>query len=553
VSWGSFNLGVLALKETYTVADSVNETSGVRKITLAGRETNGWMTRTRLREIAEDMMTLRGRTFPGTFSNKTDRNGYYRVDDINTSVTDWDANGVALDWNMDLTFLGPDNAVDVESRMAHVIRGGLSGSERWHAPPIGHNSYYIGATSPTSLIRTGVDGGVTVYRSIPAVNPRYGVPLSSYLAGRARILAGGSERVGTGITMTSTGWEINNGLVRVRPATVGTTTLYVAVWGGTSWNEKVWDIRLGSDALIPGTHFLGATIIRNSPELVTIRLLVAQPTSGLRTILDLSLRRGSRFVEGYIQRTTSGDITVCLDNAEASTLTGKYSKANAPDGAGNTWGAGSSRVVTLASNGGITMTATTDLDFWIGAEVPGAELASSSNSGFELGTTFNWVAVNGAVAAVTTPSPADGSYSGRLTANGSGAAQLNFGGLGSAVSASTQYVLSGWLMSPVSLAASAAHIAAFYYNGVSYNGASAVLAPALTANIWTPVGGIVTTAAGTTTAGRQASLLGTPANGSLLYVDNLRLRALPDTGDSVATLQSQYLAVASETMVVVPR
>lgn len=380
MSWGTVTLGALALKETYTISDNLNETTGVRKVAISGRETNGWMTRDRLREIAEDMLSLRSRYLPVTFSNKTDRDGYYRIEDVNVSVLDWDANGVALDWSMDLSYLGPDNAVDVESRLTHVVRansGGLSG-ERWHAPPAGHFGYYVGSSLPATVSRTGEDGTVKVYRSIPAVSPRYGCPVDGFMVGRARVLAGGVERFGTGIRMASTGWEVSNGLVRVRPSTMAGTTLLVGVWADGVWRDRDWDLRLSNDVLLPGTHFTGVTVIQNLPQLVTLRLIAGQPSNGARVVLDLSVRRGARTIEGHLQRISAGDITATLDVAETWTLTGGYASANAADAFGFRWAAGSSKAVTLASpNGGISLAAATSLDFWIGAQVPSADPGNS--------------------------------------------------------------------------------------------------------------------------------------------------------------------------------
>lgn len=559
MSWGTLTLGALTLKETYALSDSVNESTGRRKVTLSGKETTGWATRLRLREVAEDLISLRGRYLPATFTNKTDRNGYYHVEDVNTSVLDWGTEGASLDWSLDLAYMGPDNAVEVESRMSHVVRSnpdGLSG-ERWHAPPIGHTGYYVGAVLPASVARSGADGPITVYRAIPAVNPRYGVPLANYRGGRARLLTTttGAERIGTGIRMDPTGWELNNGLVRVKPNTDnGTfTTLLVAVWVEGAWKERAWDIRIAGDSIRPGADLNGVTIVRNSLEQVTLRCVGTHATAG-RFMFDLVLRRGSRFVEGYVQRATSGQISVQLDVAEPFTLTGQYTVANGEDSAGLRWAAGTAKSgYSLATNGGISHNSTAAIDFWIGAEVPKPSVGGS-NPGFETGNISPWFAINGAPT-LRSGDAKLGTYYGRVTATAAGTeVRLVHSESATPGVAGKSYTISGWLRSPVAVTAGEAFVQLSWYNGATLLSGSVINAPALPANTWTAVSGTAVAPASTTLIARSGGIKGTTVvAGTILDVDSLQVRETIDSGDAVATLHNQYLAVAGETMVVVPR
>lgn len=375
MSLGILKVGSLTLNENYLISDATNASSGERTVQLSGIETFPGRTLAEVRAIADDITSMFGKTVPVTFSHKVDRNGYYAIEDVNVSNVNWDGEAASVAWGLGLTRIGPDNAVDIESRITHVVRANSFSlvGERWHAPSIGHAMYYIGAVAPSSVTRTGADGAIVVYRAIPVVNPRWSCPVASFQSGRARFLSGGIERTGAGILLPTTGWEFNNGLVRVKPGTSGVTSLLVAAYTGGAWREKAWDVRIAGDTLVPGTHFMGVTLLRNDPEMVSVRILAIQPSSGQRVILDLSLRRGSRIVEGYVQRSTSGDLMVCLDALETFTDSSAsgYVVASANDANGNMSVAGSAKTFTAAANGGVFLTPATAMDFWLGYVVGG--------------------------------------------------------------------------------------------------------------------------------------------------------------------------------------
>lgn len=553
MSWGTLTLGALSLKETYALEDAVNETSGARKVSLSGRETTGWATRTRLREIAEDLITLRGKYLALTFSNKTDRDGFYRLDDVNTSVLDWGTEGASLDWQMDFTFMGPENAVEVESRLSSVVRANdfSATGERWHAPAGGAYAYWTGSTSGTPLTRTGEAGALTVYRSVPAgISPRWGASPSGFQAGRVRLLVNSVERMGgSDIRVGPTNWELNNGLVKVNWST---GALQVSVWSEGVWQAKKWGVFHTSGSQISG--FDQAVILRNDNEVSTIRLI--ESLTGGRVMLDLTLRRGSRFVEGYMTRHSSADeLKVRLEQAE--TYTNNSSSGylvGDQDVNGIRFAAGSSKTFLAHANGGIIRQNATALDFWLGAEVPGVSVGGTNN-GFELGNTSTWTSPSpgSATLVVDTANVKFGTYSGKMTANG-GTSQARVETSPSNATAGKQYVVSGWVMSPVALTAGKGELTVHWYNGTTFLSSNNVLFPALSANVWTPIISPAFTApANTTRIARQVALDGTPAAGAVLYADQIDLREFTDSGDTAATLQAQYIAAYSEQTVVVPR
>lgn len=371
MAWGTLTIGSLVLKETDILEDVTNANTGERTVRVEGAETApSSATIADIEAKQADIMGLMDRIMPVRFSRKAAYDGYYVATDTNTVYEKWQQGPGQVRWSLTLQRLGADNTVDFESRLANVMRGGLTG-ERWHAPASGAYGYYVGTASPSALVRQGDTGPITVYRAIPAgVNPRWGCPVASYMGGAVRFYTGGVQRNSPGIPCAATGWEMNNGLVRVKPATTAGTTLFIAVWDGATWRERPWDIRIDGTSLLPATHFSSMAVTRLEPEAVSLRVVAKNPTNGNRVLVDLVLRRGSRFVEGYVQRTVSGDISAQLDVLEAWTDHGLYASATAVDANGLRWAGGSSKPFTIATNGGVSKTATTTLDFWAGAEPP---------------------------------------------------------------------------------------------------------------------------------------------------------------------------------------
>lgn len=555
MSLGVLKVGALTLNENYKIADATNAQSGVRTVNVSGIETYPGRTLAQIKALADDLTSMFGKTVPITFSHKTDRSGYYTIDDVNTTATHWEGEATGFTWSLGLTRIGPDNAVDIESRMVHVVRANnfSQTGERWHAPPIGHNTYYVGASTPATVVRLTDAGPITVYRSIPAVNPRYGCPVGSSLVGRVRLLSGGIERAGQGIKMDSGDWELNNGLVRVRPHSGGLfTTLAIAFWDGSTWAERDWDIRIAGDSLRPGVDWVSATVLRCDPEMVAIRILATQPSNAQRVLVDLVLRRGSRFVEGYIQRTVSGDITVCLDVAEPYTSGTGYVVATSDIGTGVRVAAGSAKTFTAAANLGVFLTPATAMDFWIGAEVLAPDLGGAPDLGAETGTTTGWTSTVATISS-STDQAKFGSRSWKVVATGAAGFPAISAVTPSVSIPGQQYRISAWLYAPVALGGNAFIDIQWLNAGSGY--ISEFLSPvAVPAGVWKYWEATATAPALAVKAVRVAGIQVNPTPaGTVLHVENLTLRPLVDSGDAVAVLQSQYIAAASEATMVVAR
>jgi hypothetical protein len=234
-----------------------------------------------MRDRQEDVTSLMRRVVPVIFSDKSERNGFYEITDAGTSVTDWGEEGMFFTWNLALTMVGPANAVEIESRLSAVSRDQdyAITPEVWHAPAIGHHSYYVGTTLPGTLGRAGADGTLLVYRGVPVgVSPRWGTSEAGYSLGRVRVLNNTVERSGQGVLLSPLGWELNNGLVRVRPETSGTKTMTVSAYTGGAWRDKIWNLKAGGTTIEP-TWIKSATILRNDYEMCSLRLMIQSPSS----------------------------------------------------------------------------------------------------------------------------------------------------------------------------------------------------------------------------------------------------------------------------------
>lgn len=377
MAWGTIQIGRLTLVEVHSMSEQIDAGTGEKTISLDGREF-AWRYGA-LDDFAavarrqEDLLGLADSFVSVVFANKSEQNGYYRVHDVNASNTKWVNEQSFFDWSMILRKLGPDNAVDIESRVGSVIRSNnfVLAGERWHAPSIGHYGYYTGGTLPSVMTRTGESGVITVYRAVPAsVNPRWGCSVAAYPAGRVRLLTDGYERNGTAIRATPTGWELNNGLVRVRPLPSG-GMLEVAAWGGAAWETKAWNVARGGATTALGT-FDAVTVVRNDFELVTLRLV--RSDSPGRAMVDLTLRRGSRLLELYVQTSVASTLGLYLQTTETAsdqTATG-YVVASGDDPQGNRFIVGSAKTVSYTSNQGISKASAIVFDGYIGAVFNGA-------------------------------------------------------------------------------------------------------------------------------------------------------------------------------------
>jgi hypothetical protein len=383
MSWGTVYVGRMTLREGFTVSDTVNANTGVRAVSITGQESSPPLTLAEVDQRREDLSGLMGRMIPVQFSTKADFNGWYRVTDVGADVTNWSDEVVKFSWSLKLDRIGPENAIDIESRLTGVGRQntyGLAG-ERWHAPAASAVGYYTGTSQPSGSVTRALaagEGTITVYRGVPAsVSPRWGTTLVDYARGRARVLVDSVERVPTDLVMAPTTWELNNGLMKVTPG--ASATLQVSAWDGSAWDRIDWNASVTASTSGAITAWSAASVLRNDYELVTIRLVAGTSATSGRVTMDLTLRRGARVVETYLQTDIAGTKSWYRAAAEASTApaSASYVTATGNDAGGNKFVAiAATSFTALTVQGGLTKASTRTLDAGLGSVIGGSGAAA---------------------------------------------------------------------------------------------------------------------------------------------------------------------------------
>lgn len=382
-SWGIVYAGRMVLRENFIVSDAVNANTGVRSVGISGEESSPPDTLAVVKQRREDLVGLMGRTIPVRFTSKSEYNGWYTVTDVGADTTNWTDEVVKFAWTLKLDRIGPENAIDMESRLTGVGRQNtfnLAG-ERWHTPAASAFGYYTGTAQPSGSVNRTLangEGVVTVFRGLPAsVSPRWGTTLVDVLRGRSRVLVDSVERTPEDLIMAPGTWELNNGLIQVIPG--ASATLQVSAWDGSAWDRIDWNASVTASASGAITAWSAASVLRNDLELVTIRLMAPTSNTSGRVVLDLTLRRGARFVETYLQTDIAGTKSWYRSAAEAGTApaSASYVTATGNDGGGNRYLVAAATSFTAQTvQGGITKSATRTLDAGIGSVVGGGSAAA---------------------------------------------------------------------------------------------------------------------------------------------------------------------------------
>lgn len=540
-NWGDLTIGRIPLRETFVATEAGGDD---RSLNLEGQESYPPLTRAQVIARHDGINSLiPGQCIPVTFTDKPERNGFYMVTSASSTYTENLNEMVTADWKVGLDRVGSDSETDLQSRLTGAVRlndFSLTG-ERWHAPPIGHYGYYTGATNPTLMTRTGADGTITVYRGVPAnISPRWGCPPTSYLTGRAKVTTTAAQEVyGVDVPLAATGWSLTNGLVNATYSASG--SLDVQAYTGNAWHSKLWNVSVaGSGGSIIGWD--QATLLRNDPEMCILRL-----TEGLnpgRATLDLTLRRGSRVIEGYLQTGTSATLAAYLATAETNTSVAAsgYVTATNDDADGNKFAVGSARTFTAHPSGGVIKAAATGMDFWIGVTAAGGGGATlNSNPTFETDAS-GWTATS----ATLTRSNAQakyGSWSGLLTSTAGASPRAETAS--SAVTVGQSYRASGWLYAPAAIATGVGVNINWYDASHAYLSTSSnSVVPGTGA--WFFMDASFTAPANAAFATVLFTMNATPGAGLLLYGDDIRLRSAIASGDAATDLRNQYIASMPE-------
>jgi hypothetical protein len=368
---GQLVVGRIPLGEPNTINYQVNAASGIQSISLTGQEA-GPPSET-FRALAEDLVAMLGSDIPVTFSQKSNHDGLYRVSDVGAPITEFAGHAYGFTWNLTLQRIGANNAIDIESRFTDMVRTNafaLSGT-RWHSPAI--VAYGYDAPVSGSLMRA-VEGEpidiIRVYLGIPVGrHPHWGTTALDLRRGRVRFLLNGIERTGIGTRIpTYGGWSLTNGIVRISPSLTGGDFLLES-WDGIdqAWDPQEMEITAGGS----GSDFVSVTVLQNDFEAATIRIL--RDLGPGRVLVDLTIRRGSRVVEGFVQSTASNTIQVKTLSAvtTANNAASGYIVATGNTALGNRFTSGSPIAFTGSLTGSILKTVTTQFPFYAGHVIGG--------------------------------------------------------------------------------------------------------------------------------------------------------------------------------------
>ena len=326
-----------------------------------------------------------------TWTTDPTRDGFYQLLGANLDLLALAESG-RVAFSAELERVGGESHTELQSTISGTVRTNDHGvveaeTQPYHAAPVGVESYDSGVGSPTVMTRTSEDGDIYIFQSVDfAGDPSWSVPPSSYYAAAAEIWVSSRLRAGKDAPNDTDDFMLTNGLIRVTPDTTAGVTngrLNISTYDGAAWDTAIkYGMYFDATTVIPEWRTI--TIMRNTPEVCIIRLVrdatEAPPTSS-RHLLDLCLRRGSRFVEFHYAWTGGvQDIQVRRETPEAATAitpAGAASsvgiRATADDVDGNRYVLATPHThVQDLVNGRIYRAASTTMSFMIGAEVAGA-------------------------------------------------------------------------------------------------------------------------------------------------------------------------------------
>lgn len=379
----SSGFGEIRVNRVYLVEKENAKEDMKGKLSLTGQESSPPTTVALVTFLHGQINSMqRGLVVPVTFRDKNERDGYYTLTDSASELINHQNEVAKADWTLELLRGGSHTECDLQSRLTGAVRQNdfSQVGERWHAPAINHYSYQTGTTDVSSWVdRVGADGTIRVYRAIPeGAQPRWGCTPVNYQLGRVRVtdtleVSSENEIEGINRQLSTTGWAMSNGLVNVT-ATASAGVIDVQSYSGGAYRSNLINIQRNS---VNVQAWQSVSVLRNTFEHCIIRLIANIVNAPGRVVLDLTLRRGSRFVEGYLQSTSSTTLKVAHAAVTASTQGTGYVVKTTDNANGNRPIIGTSRTPTYdAANGSIAKSSTTALDFYVGAVISAASPAS---------------------------------------------------------------------------------------------------------------------------------------------------------------------------------
>lgn len=285
------------------------------------------------------------------------------------SLTTTGSNYGMVEFKGNLAWQGDDNSV----RFCSLVTGAVLANDHSYAgsgsgfvgPPI--NRYgWAPATTGGTVLRNAEDGNIRVILGVASGdNPEWHVAPADYYKAACEVYVSTYVRAGLTAPNDPTDWQIQNSLVKVVPTTDG--ALLVSHWDSDAWRSTQWDVYYDGSEV---GAWEGAVILENRPEKTSVRLVQSRGVQGTLT-MDLTLRRGSRFVSGVFYSDVA-TAAMMLDTDTAGTTTSVPTgtmKKSTVDAYGHRWMVGSEKTTTFnTTNGSMSKTAAR-LPFLIGKEV----------------------------------------------------------------------------------------------------------------------------------------------------------------------------------------
>lgn len=269
--------------------------------------------------------------------------GFYRINDVSVNYSGPSALHGIFDFAISATQIEHFASPKFESALTGATISNPHGivGESWFAFPQSVTEQHFAADNglgcDSLVIRPSEDGNIWFtncldnYRGIL----NYFLTPDNYYLGSSRISIGDPLEVvvGSQIHSSPTQWQVSNGLVRIfSTATDGQFGLQWWKSDDTGWSdEKLF--QLSGSPTIAGDifQFNNLTILRNAPETCTIRLsglpeygqfvpsLYPSSISWGRIFIDLTIRIGSRIVNGHLTSDRRDDWQISRVDAEAAT------------------------------------------------------------------------------------------------------------------------------------------------------------------------------------------------------------------------------------------
>ena len=248
----------------------------------------------------------------------------------------------------------------------------ITSGEPFVCPP---GSSYAFTPDLSFYTRTGADGALTIFHPVDQTYaPVWSVDPANYYLGAVTLYVGGVVVAGDNIRrnlVDTTDWSVDNSIFIVKAGTAG-FTIQLYNTAGSLESQVGFEVTEGGTAIGAWDDI---SVLRNDPEEVSVRLMQDRSSIRGRRVLDLTVRRGSRFAHGFYSTSASTTIGVRRTASDAASSFGAAGiRDSANDGNGNRWVLGTlhTHSETLTGQSGIFRSSATAMDFFVGHEYDGS-------------------------------------------------------------------------------------------------------------------------------------------------------------------------------------